>query len=72
MYTFRKADIIMDDYDLVKFKYWTTKPTSIGIFVVRVNQLEINAIFDRLYNDPDIMDIDYDFIYDEYHQEEEK
>ena len=69
---FRKADIIMDDYDLVKFKYWTTKPTSIGIFVVRVNQLEINAILDRLYDDPDIMNIDYDFIYDEYHQEEEK
>ena len=61
----------MDDYDLVKFKYRTTKPTSIGIFVVRVNQLEINAILDRLYNDPDIMDIDYDFIYDEYHQEAE-
>lgn len=62
----------MDDYDLVKFKYRTTNPTSIGIFVVRVNQLEINAIFDRLYNDPDIMDIDYDFIYDEYHQEAEE
>jgi len=61
----------MDDYDLVKFKYWTTKPTSIGVFVVRVNQLEINAILDRLYNDPDIMNIDYDFIYDEYHQEAE-